>query len=60
MFSIKKLQNVIADWWKTRVKHCNLWTESKARDDPGIVPGENVDFILDSQYIPMDDFLENF
>ena len=42
------------------LKYCNLWVELKARDNPGIVPGENVDFILDSQYIPMDDFLENF
>jgi hypothetical protein len=42
------------------LKHCNLWTEEKARDAPGIVLAENVDFILDPQYIPMEEFLANF
>ena len=42
------------------LKHCNLWIEPKARDVPGIVPGENVDFILDPQYILIDEFMESF
>ena len=41
------------------LKHCNLWTESKARDTPGITLDEDVDFILDPQYIPMDKILVN-
>ena len=45
---------------KKMLKHCNLWAEPKARDAPGIVQEGDVDFILDSQYIPMDEFLANF
>jgi hypothetical protein len=41
------------------LKYCNLWIESKARDAPGIVVDEDVDFILDPQYIPMGKFLIN-
>ena len=42
------------------LKHCNLWIESKTGDAPGIVVDGDVDFILDTQYIPMDNFLTNF
>ena len=41
------------------LKHCNLWVEPKARDAPGIVQEGDVDFILDPQYIPMEEFLAN-
>ena len=41
------------------LKHCSLWTESKARDAPDNVKDENVDFILDPQYIPIEDFMAN-
>jgi len=42
------------------LKHCNLWTEQKARVLPGIVSDGDVDFILEPQYIPIDEFLANF
>ncbi len=42
------------------LKHCNLWTDPKARVSPGIVSGGDIDFILDPQYIPMDEFSANF
>ncbi len=42
------------------LKHCNLWIEPKARVSPGIVDNEDVDFILEPEYIPIDEFLANF
>jgi len=37
---------------KKILKHCNLWTEPKTRAPPV--------FTLESEYIPMDEFLANF
>jgi len=42
------------------LKHCNLWIEPKARVSPGAPSGEDVDFILEPTYIPIDEFLANF
>jgi hypothetical protein len=34
------------------LKHCNLWSDPKTRAPPK--------FILESEYIPMDEFLADF
>jgi len=43
------------------LKHCKLWREPEERGPPDSkVAPEVIDFILDPEYIPMDQFLADF
>ena len=43
------------------LKHCKLWTEPEERGPPNVnAKREIVDFILEPEFIPMDQFLADF